>query len=303
MSLSDFISSSKGPGFIGFLLAAAVLGGFVILGTLTLDDRFQGGGATTQGLIDQDAQTIHQLHEQLDVLEGRVRDNAGLEQAAQSFDDLKTGIQLAQGSLANNQALLASTREGNVAIKNDLEAYKNRYRSVVREAAAGTELESFTTLDGITYHKVRINRIGDVGMNITHSDGSARIPFAKLPQAMQDFYQFDAQNAKKAIMAETDVSEQHVMANAEALQAEQAKRGTKQREADFAAKVEREKNAAELSQKIRDYSTEINELEMAITRESYKSISRAPQMREQLTAMKQAKRDLESRLQSIRSKP
>ena len=59
MSFSDLMSSGRGPGVIGMVMALFVLLGFGLLFTLAFDEGFQGEGITIEAEIANQAKAIN----------------------------------------------------------------------------------------------------------------------------------------------------------------------------------------------------------------------------------------------------
>lgn len=51
MGFTDMMSSGRGAGVIGSIMAVVVLGGFVLLFVLVFDEGLQGGGETIESVI------------------------------------------------------------------------------------------------------------------------------------------------------------------------------------------------------------------------------------------------------------
>lgn len=299
MSFSDLMSSAKGPGVIGLLLALTVLGGFLILGTLTLDEAFQGGGRTINSVIREQKDEIDRHKARLGDLKEDLARMAVREQISKKLDIRISEIKSREESLA--KAKLASVRllEEIDGIQQALEDYKSRYRTKVRNAAKESSMEQLETLSGRVYHQVEVREVNSVGMLISHRDGSTRIPYRDLPVDMQDHFQFDLEEKERKAAAEALARKKHL--RAVALAREEKKRQTERRQAEDkrAAAVRREHAIAAISARIGTLTNDISDLGRRIESESRKTISRAPQMRERLTKMRREKKELENKLRTL----
>jgi hypothetical protein len=85
-----------------------------------------------------------------------------------------------------------------------MEAYADSYRASIRTSAVGKELPELKTGSGVTYTGVKIRKVDDVGMDITHSGGLTRVPYNELPADMQDLYQFTAEKKDKLRQIDID---------------------------------------------------------------------------------------------------
>jgi hypothetical protein len=61
MSFSDMMSSGRGPGVIGMLMALVVLVGFGVLFMFATDEGFQGGDQSIESIIKHQAGDIESL--------------------------------------------------------------------------------------------------------------------------------------------------------------------------------------------------------------------------------------------------
>ncbi len=303
MSFSDLMSSGKGPGVIGLLLALVVLGGFLLLGTLTLDDQFQGGGRTITSVISNQEEEIESLQRDLEYSEGKLALLVARKQTADDLGKAKVRVSRQQALMAELGVKVAETDEEIIALEQAFEDYKTKYRAVVRDAAKGKSLDEFETLDGEVYKQVSIREVNSVGMLISHRDGSKRIPYTNLPLEMQDLYQFDAEEMKAKKAAEALAIKQHLLATAAVQKAGQEQSDQNQIEQQRADTVKRDQAISAISSRITSLTNEIQTMEYNIESETRKKFSRAPQLREQLVVMRREKAELESKLRGLQSNP
>ncbi len=78
----------------------------------------------------------------------------------------------------------------------DFDAYRAAYRKRASDAAAGEKLERLELPDGRTYENVTISRITEVGAEILHSTGSARIAAGDLPRAWESRFLWADERAR-----------------------------------------------------------------------------------------------------------
>ncbi len=303
MSFGDLMSSAKGPGLIGLLLALVVLGGFIVLGTLTLDDQFQGGEKSLISIVRQQDQDIAHLRSELEIAQTGFTEAAGRKKIAAALIQRKAEIASLQAELGGRELLLAQTCAERDALVRTLGDYKARYRAIVRGAAKGKSFDQLECLDGNIYKQVSIREIDALGMTITHLDGTKRIPSKYLPLEMQDFYQFDAAETEKEKADEELAKKQYLLASAASQKANIEESRKNQREWEKSTNVRREQALSALTSSISALSDDIRKMERTIEDETQKRFSRAPQMREQLAAMQRQKAELETKLRILRSTP
>ncbi len=299
MSFSEMMSSARGPGVIGTLMALAVMAIFVTLFIFAFDERFQGGAQSIQSVISQQAMEI-------DSYESNISDGrkvlAGLPALAKNADELAR-LNRENGSFAANIETMGEKVESAKAeVENTnqaFEAYKDGYRDFVRGKAKGETMESLTTQNGAVYKNVNIREVTAVGIQIRHDEGQKRIPYEELPEAMQDHFQFDAKQKSAALVKEQELWNEHesAVAASEKQAGEQLKKSVE---------VDKTKQVQMLAMKearVTALNEEIQLLEMAILREGQKGISRAPEMREKLAVKQRELSALRTDLARLRAAP
>lgn len=264
------------------LMALVVLIGFGVLFLFATDEGLQGGDQSIESVIKYQARDIEHLkgaidngQKSLDGAPARLKNAEESARLTRRNETLQTNI-LNLGNLIKGATEELS--RGNDAF----EAYKDEYRAYVRGKAKGESIAILETQSGAVYKNVNIREVTPVGIQIRHDEGQKRIPFEELPQAMIERFQFDPKQKAAAVAKEQATWNEHEAAVSAADQvselqsAEQSKKN---------ADALREKNLRILAAKqsrIAPLAEEIRLLEDAIPKESFKRISRAPQMRVQL---------------------
>lgn len=276
------MSSARGPGVIGTLMALAVMAIFVMFFIFAFDDRFQGGGKSIQSVIARQAQDIDSI--KIGIAEGQ-KTLSGFPALIANSKELGR-LKRENEALATRMASLGSSVESETAEishKNQaFEEYKDRYRALVRGKARGETIEVLETRTGAIYKNVNIREVTAIGIQIRHEAGQKRIPFEELPEAMKDYYQFDAEQKAEALAKEQAAWNEHESAVAAADVASVQQAADRIEMDKRASKDKARQSLAIKESRIRSLDDEIKDLENAIQREGYKKISRAPQMRAQL---------------------
>ena len=278
MSFSDMMSSARGPGVIGTLMALAVMAIFVMFFVFAFDDRFQGGGQSIHSVIAQQERDIES--DQLAVTEGQKTLSVVpvLVARAKEFSRLNRENEALQGKIVTFRSNVES-KKAEVAHKNEaFEAYKDQYRALVRGQAKGESMETLETQTGTIYKDVNIREVTAIGIQIRHEGGQKRIPYEDLPKTMQDHFQFDPMQKIAALAQEQATWNDHEAAVVAADQAadNHAEEQTKKATDELRAKMIRAIAVKEA--RTRSLTSEISSLETAIQNEKYKGISRAPEM-------------------------
>jgi len=191
--LTDLLTSSKGPGVIGTLLALVVLVGFGGLMLVVSNDSSSGKSLASQikakeGQIKTAEARIEQWKDAaVDYEAGRKQKNE-LESLQKSHRRKLTEVTNAESSVEEAKAKVAKVGE-------DFEDYKKKYRIAERARAAGEKMEALTTKDGKVYQEVKVIEVTAMGMKIMHKAGSTRVEYQRLPDEMQDRFQFTKEAA------------------------------------------------------------------------------------------------------------
>lgn len=282
MSFSDLMSSGRGPGVIGMLLALVVMAGFGLLFLFAFDDGMQGADMSIEAVLAQQAKDIGSMQASLDHTRKSLEAQPALEAKAKLLKSATDENMVSAGKLEGLRKTEATTIEAIDSINAEFEKYKNEYRAFARAQAKGEEIPKLTTLSGKIYEEVKIREVNAVGMQIRHKEGPSRIPYEDLPEDMQDRFQFDPKQKQEAIAAEADATKAHnaavAISNEEVSQALAA-----QAEKDrLTAKANAKKALVSKKAQIVALKDEIQRNQRAIELEAMKSLSRAPQMRKEL---------------------
>jgi len=213
MSFSDMMSSGRGPGVIGMVLALIVLLGFGLLFMFASDETERVGKSIEsviahQGreIIGYDASITHG-RKNLDLGPARVA-------MARQLSSVKLESQTLEANIANLKKNIESAKGDIVRTQEELETYKDEYRAYARGKAKGETMEKLETTTGEVYKDVNIREVTAIGIQIRHADGQKRIPFEELPESMKDHFQFDPEQKDEAVAAESAIRSVHEAAAA-----------------------------------------------------------------------------------------
>jgi hypothetical protein len=283
MSFSEMMQSAKGPGVIGMLMALFVLVGFGFLFVFAFDDRLQGEDHTIEGLIKSQRKQIESIKASITHGESILSRNGILLRTEKDLREART-ISLQYGAkiglLSNKKAESEDLIAQKVA---EFENYKDEYRGVVRTKAKGQTMERLETRKGTVYNNVTIRDVNPVGMQIMHEGGFKRISFEDLPAELQDYYQFDAKQKDEALAEEKSQLRDHESAVAVAKEAQSQQLAERKAVEQEARRNETIRGISIRQSRVQLLEDEIKSLEIALPLESQKRISRAPEMRMQLS--------------------
>lgn len=301
MSFSDLMSSGRGPGVIGMLLAMVVLVGFGLLFMFAFDEGMQGADQSIESLISNQAKEIDSLMSGIAHGEKELTKAPALIAAGKKLKDLKRENQFRDGNIEGLKKGIASANEAITVKLAEIEAYKEKYRAYARGKAKGRELERLETRDGSAYQKVVIREVTAIGFQIMHDGGQKRIAFEQLPAEMQDEFQFDPKQKAEAVSKEEAMRDVHENA-VTAAQEVAGQQAVEQREK--AAEEKRQnmvRSIAIKESRIEILKTEIKQLNESIPKESLKRISNAPQMKLQLSNKQRELSALSAEVARLRS--
>jgi hypothetical protein len=283
MPFTEMMQSARGPGVIGMLMALFVLIGFGFLFIFAFDEGLQGADHSIEALIKSQRKEIDNIKDSITSGEKRLSATSGLRQIEKSLREIKSTNRSHETQLG----ILSNKRSAcNVSLdeKNDeFEKYKNDYRGFVRTKAKGQTMERLETRNGKVFENVTIRDVNPVGMQIMHEGGFNRILFEDLPASLQDYYQFDAKQKDEALAKENSQLRDHESAVA-IVKESQSQQNAERKERE--AQVRRDETIRGISvrqSRIQLLEKEIQSLETALPLESQKRISRAPEMRMQLS--------------------
>lgn len=290
MGFTDLLTSSRGPGVIGTLLALLVLVGFGTLYMFVFDEGLQGGKKTIEAVVRDQALDIEAHKVQIANTEKRIEESARFKIQAKEADDLKTRAEISAARIAELVSAKAAAESAIIAANEAWENYKDEYRASEWAAAKGEKLEDIKTATGETYTNVVISEVDHTGMRISHSAGSKTIAPKDLPADIHDRFQFTEEKTTK-VREQIDADFADLTGNVEI--ATLAKNATekllkcKQLEEEVQA-ANAKIQAAKLEGPRQQAS--IAKMRAAVSAERSKKggISNAPQMQQQLRAMETA---------------
>lgn len=209
MSFGDLMSSGKGPGVIGMMMALVVVGGFGALYVFVFDAEMQGKGVTIESVIRDNNKEIESYKEQIDNANRSLAGASANTELNKRAADLKMESMTLTATIADLQKDISETRAACQATEAAWATYKNDYRVNVRSKAAGEKLPEIKLLSGSVYKNVEIREVTAIGVQIRHEDGQKRIAFEELPEEWQDRFQFDAEQKDKALATESAQQRMH----------------------------------------------------------------------------------------------
>ncbi len=206
----DLITSSKGPGVIGTVMALVVLSGFVLLYFLVFDANMMGGGIKIESVIRDQAVEISGLRDRLDSKTKETTIIPERQKILSELEEVTRKIRLDQGEVEGLTRVIAKVKNEIVETGKNFETYQQAFHVQIRGEATGSKYPELKTVSGKSYKGVTITRVDAIGMAFTHQDGSSRVDFSDLPTDIQEHFQYDPKEKELARRAEDTVAGQHL---------------------------------------------------------------------------------------------
>ena len=200
MAFDDLLSSAKGPGVIGMVMALIVLIGFGLLFMFAFDEGSQGGGKSLASVIKDNTAQIEAYKSAVEKHNATIATTPQLKEISDKLTKSRSVNKSLETRISAAKETITSIGNDMKSAKEEWEDYKNSYRNHVRGKAEGTTLPEIRATDGTVYLEVEIRKVSAIGMDIRHRDGFKRIGFEELPVELQDYYQFD----KNQMLAEAE---------------------------------------------------------------------------------------------------
>lgn len=202
MSFGDLMSSGRGPGVVGLLMALLVIGGFGGIYVFVFDKEMQGGGSSIEHVIREQADEIESLQVQIAHENTTLENSKKGAQAGKKADALTAEAAATKEKIGALEAQMSKIIADSVTLEKEFLDYRAGYRAQVREDAVGEKFPELKTVSGTVYEEVEIREVTEVGISIRHKDGSGRITYEELTEEWQLRFQFDPKEKAEALARE-----------------------------------------------------------------------------------------------------
>lgn len=285
MGFTDLVSSGRGPGIIGTLIALFVLAGFGTLYVLVFDESTQGGKKTITAVVRDQGMELEGKKTQLAFVKDEIVRAARLKEQEKELRELTAKTEATAKQIEEAKAQEAADRDAVAAATKEWEDYKSEYRTSTWAKAKGRQLGTLKTASGGVFENAVIRKIDHAGMDIICSSGPKNIKYEELPVALQDEFQFDVAKRDEFVAGAAAAEGKHIESVEYAQTAER-----------IDAKIARvkelkgKKEAAEDAWKqakdnVERFRIAISRKKSEISAEKRKSLSKAPQMEIELRRM------------------
>ncbi len=209
MSFSDLLTSSRGPGVIGTLLALLIIVGFGTLYMFVFDEGLQGGGKRIEAVIRDQGLEIDGLQKHIANSRERIAEGQAFVKQADGITQLEARAELERKRIAGLETDRDAAQAELEAAHKKFEDYKDAYRASEWAAAVGERFEELKTASGVVYNRAVIRKVDHIGVEITDETGNRRIDSAELPSELQDRFQFDSDKKEAAATEEDEIFKTH----------------------------------------------------------------------------------------------
>lgn len=270
MSFGDLITSSRGPGVIGLLLAMLVLVGFGALSLMAIDNHpDQKREPISIRIATLRGETL-QLRESLKEAEAALDE---LRRKAEALDQIRRKSLSLRAQAEATRKELDSAKSGLSTLDAEFGQYRKKYRELVRGKAKGMTLGRVEAADGVVYEDVVVREADQIGLNVRHRDGIRRIPYEDLPENLQDYFGYDPEESYVAQQEELrqQLAYDQQIREAEANDDKELTRTKEKNRAEYLKKVQRALSVKKAQAK--DLERQCRELEDQIRSEEAKAES------------------------------
>lgn len=202
------LSYDEHPGIVTFLLGLVVLVMVSIGLSLVMEKRFafSSGAVHMEREIRAAGQDSEDLKVRLaratakleDLGVPRVRDTKSLAQTRQLLAESRRRIDVL---IASRDELLTTIP----ALEEAFSSYRLDFRTRARTAAEGEKIGILALRDGRKYQQVSITKVTDVGLEIRHEQGFARIQGPDLAPEWQQRFQWDDEERRDRLAEEASI--------------------------------------------------------------------------------------------------
>ncbi len=201
------LSAEDHPGVFTFMVGMIVVV-MAAVGLSIMADKyrvFSGGAGELQREIGANATEIPELSARIDEQRRLLEDSGtGLHKGSKAHRELSAQLEI----LLRRQPALEKSRlqirESITALEGEFSRYRADYRRKTRAAAIGESLGTLTARSGRAFQQATITRVTDVGLEIRHEHGIARIQAPELDSKLQNRFQWSDEERRSRLEEERE---------------------------------------------------------------------------------------------------
>lgn len=201
------LSNDDHPGIFAFMVGLIIVVMAGVSLSLLVDRRFgfSGSGSSLERSLKADEAELAGLE---DRFQRGSREFSETEPKRRMMTEARESILRQKGVLDRRRTSLTTSRDelrrAIPAIGEEFSRYRSKYRAAVWDSAVGQSLGNLTIRGGREYRQAVITRVTDVGLEIRHEDGIARVQAPDLNAALQERFQWNDEE-RRARLKEEDV--------------------------------------------------------------------------------------------------
>lgn len=201
------LSADEHPGLIYCMIGVVVIVMTAIGLSLMMDQRnaFTSGADEIREVIEWDASELDRV--KMLQVDASKRLAGELPQRQAWADELRTQTAASAQAVKKRADLLVAQRElraNLAALEADFTSYRARYKHATWSGASGEKLGTVKVRGGREYLDTVIVRVTEVGLEIRHKDGFARLQAPDLSDAFQDRFQWSDEERRKRLQGEIE---------------------------------------------------------------------------------------------------
>jgi hypothetical protein len=202
------LDAEEHPGIFTFLVGMIVLVMVAVGFSLLIDKRFKfsSGLGEIRREIESDAADLAELKTRLEDRSARF---SGSEVALKKDARENADLRAAATVLARREDLLrqkvADLRASVKSVESQFADYRTRYRTRTWSRAVGEKLGTVNVRGGREFKDSVITKVTDVGLEIRHEHGIARIQAPDLDRPLQDRFQWDDEERRRRLQQEEEL--------------------------------------------------------------------------------------------------
>ena len=201
------LSAEDHPGVFTFMVGIIVVVMAAVGLSIVADKHrvFSSGAGELQREIDANATEISELSAWIDEQRRLHQDSgANLNVGSKAHRELSTQLEILRQRQPVLEQSRAQIREAITALEGEFSRYRADYRRKTWAAAIGESLGTLTIRGGRAYQQATIARVTDVGLEIRHEHGIARIQAPDLDPKMQDRFQWSDEERRSRLEEERE---------------------------------------------------------------------------------------------------
>ncbi|YCM46114.1 hypothetical protein V2O64_08795 [Verrucomicrobiaceae bacterium 227] len=191
---NDFHETTRNVGVVGILLGLLVVAGLCGLGMAVLSGTSGPREATLASRVNDQEIHLRALTAGLEERAAEIEVFEGYQLLAREAGDTQSTIVTLEEEMVKNKEDLAKVGDAIAGEKAKFNDYRNNYRRIVRKKAIN-ELIDLSETKGDDYKSVKITKVTPAHLSVMMATGTEGIPYQQLPRAVQDRFQFGADEA------------------------------------------------------------------------------------------------------------